>query len=250
MKTIPTAGPGDLRRLRAPATPRSPAWFSPSPPGAGLEEAAHFANAAAGVVVAKLGTATVVAATSSSSTSRERREPGPLPRPRRHADRGQGLSRRPGRGGADSRGRRGPAPRARPGLQALPLHQPVRDRPRPPLDRGHPPGQRAHGGNARPAAAPSSTATCIAPEAPGQPSAYRKPSPRFIHGEDRRARARPGRLLDGGRLAGRRRRGPGRRDPRRGRAHREGRRPSPSRRSPQGKVPVFADFGAFAATLQ
>jgi D-glycero-D-manno-heptose 1,7-bisphosphate phosphatase len=90
---------------------------------------------------------------------------------------------------------------------------------------------------------------CIAPEAPGQPSLYRKPSPRFIleaiaaHGLDPGACWMVGdapadiaaALAAGIRAA----------------AVRTGKVPPDSIPGvAEGKVPVFADFGAFAATLK
>ena len=91
--------------------------------------------------------------------------------------------------------------------------------------------------------------TCIAPEAPGQPSAYRKPSPRFIeetvarHGLDPAGCWMVGdspadvqAALAAGINAA---------------AVRTGRRPPESiPEVAQGRVPVFEDFGAFAATLK
>jgi D-glycero-D-manno-heptose 1,7-bisphosphate phosphatase len=89
---------------------------------------------------------------------------------------------------------------------------------------------------------------CIAPEAPGEPSAYRKPSPRFIQEEIARHKLDPegcwmvgdskadvGAALAAGIRAV---------------AVRTGKVPPAS--IPEvaaGKVPVFPDFGAFAATL-
>jgi D-glycero-D-manno-heptose 1,7-bisphosphate phosphatase len=90
--------------------------------------------------------------------------------------------------------------------------------------------------------------TCIAPEAPGQPSSYRKPSPRFIqetlaeHGLDPAqcwmvgdSPADVGAALAAGIRAA---------------AVRTGKvAPESIPGVAEGKVPVFADFGAFAATL-
>ena len=90
--------------------------------------------------------------------------------------------------------------------------------------------------------------TCIAPEAPGQPSPYRKPSPRFIeekvaeHALDPGScwmvgdsRADVGAALAAGIRAA---------------AVRTGRVPPESiPEVARGEVPVFADFGAFAAQL-
>lgn len=90
---------------------------------------------------------------------------------------------------------------------------------------------------------------CIAPEAPGQPSAYRKPSPRFIqetiaaHSLDPAAcwmvgdaPADIGAALAAGIRAA---------------AVRTGKVPPDSiPEVAQGKVPVFDTFGAFAATLK
>ena len=97
--------------------------------------------------------------------------------------------------------------------------------------------------------APVFDGICIAPEAPGQPSAYRKPSPRYIeetiaaHGlaasecwmvgdspADIGAAAAAGiraAAVRTGKVA-----------------------PESIPEVAQGKVPVFADFGAFAATLR
>lgn len=89
---------------------------------------------------------------------------------------------------------------------------------------------------------------CIAPEAPGEPSLYRKPSPRFIlekvaeHGLDPQAcwmvgdsHADIGAALAAGIRAA---------------AVRTGKVPPESiPEVASGKVPVFADFGSFAATL-
>ena len=89
---------------------------------------------------------------------------------------------------------------------------------------------------------------CIAPEAPGQPSAYRKPSPRFIqeklaeHGLDPAqcwmvgdSKADIGAALAAGIPAA---------------AVRTGKVPPEEiPEVAEGKVAVFADFGAFAATL-
>jgi D-glycero-D-manno-heptose 1,7-bisphosphate phosphatase len=91
--------------------------------------------------------------------------------------------------------------------------------------------------------------TCIAPEAPGQPSPYRKPSPRFIqekvaeHALDPSAcwmvgdsRADVGAALAAGIRAA---------------AVRTGKVPPESiPEVAQGKVPVFDDFGAFMAALK
>jgi D-glycero-D-manno-heptose 1,7-bisphosphate phosphatase len=89
---------------------------------------------------------------------------------------------------------------------------------------------------------------CIAPEAPGQPSLYRKPSPRFILRRRWPARARPGgcwmvgdsaadigaALAAGIRAA----------------AVRTGKvRPDVDRRGRVGPRCPFSDFGSFAATL-
>ncbi len=97
--------------------------------------------------------------------------------------------------------------------------------------------------------APVFDGTCIAPEAPGQASDYRKPSPRFIremvaeHGLDPAAswmvgdsRADVGAALAAGIRAA---------------AVRTGKvAPESIPEVAQGSVPVFADFGAFAATLK
>ena len=98
-------------------------------------------------------------------------------------------------------------------------------------------------------APPVFDAICIAPEAPDQPSLYRKPSPRFIleaiakHGLDPAACWMVGdapadiaaALAAGIRAA----------------AVRTGKVPPDSIPGvAEGKVPVFADFGAFAATLK
>jgi D-glycero-D-manno-heptose 1,7-bisphosphate phosphatase len=91
--------------------------------------------------------------------------------------------------------------------------------------------------------------TCIAPEAPGQPSAYRKPSPRFIqetlsaHALDPAAcwmvgdsPADVGAALAAGIRAA---------------AVRTGKVPPESIPGvAEGRVPVFDDFGAFASTLR
>jgi len=97
--------------------------------------------------------------------------------------------------------------------------------------------------------APVFDGICIAPEAPGQPSDYRKPSPRFIletvamHGLDPAgcwmvgdSKADVGAALAAGIRAA---------------AVRTGKVPPES--IPEvaaGTVPVFADFGAFAASLR
>jgi D-glycero-D-manno-heptose 1,7-bisphosphate phosphatase len=92
-------------------------------------------------------------------------------------------------------------------------------------------------------------ATCVAPEAPGQPSEYRKPSPRFIldmiaeHGLDPAgcwmvgdSAADVGAASAAGIRAV---------------AVRTGRVPPDSLPGvAEGKVPVHADFGSFAATLR
>jgi D-glycero-D-manno-heptose 1,7-bisphosphate phosphatase len=97
--------------------------------------------------------------------------------------------------------------------------------------------------------APVFDETCIAPEAPGQPSAYRKPSPRFIseklaeHGLDPAgcwmvgdSRSDVQAALAAGIRAA---------------AVRTGLVPPESiPQVAEGKVPVFADFGAFAASLK
>jgi D-glycero-D-manno-heptose 1,7-bisphosphate phosphatase len=97
-------------------------------------------------------------------------------------------------------------------------------------------------------ASPVFDGTCIAPEAPGQPSAYRKPSPRFIletlraHGLDPAqcwmvgdAPADVGAAVAAGIRAV---------------ALRTGKvQPDSIPEVAQGKVPVFDNFGAFAATL-
>jgi len=97
--------------------------------------------------------------------------------------------------------------------------------------------------------APVFDGTCIAPEAPGQPSAYRKPSPRFIqetlsdHSLDPAgcwmvgdSPADVGAALAAGIRAA---------------AVRTGKVPPESIPGvAEGRVPVFDDFGAFAATLQ
>jgi D-glycero-D-manno-heptose 1,7-bisphosphate phosphatase len=89
---------------------------------------------------------------------------------------------------------------------------------------------------------------CIAPEAPGEPSRYRKPSPRFIlekiaeHGLDPKecwmvgdSHADIGAALAAGIHAA---------------AVRTGKvAPSSIPEVKDGRVPVFADFGAFAAAL-
>jgi D-glycero-D-manno-heptose 1,7-bisphosphate phosphatase len=97
--------------------------------------------------------------------------------------------------------------------------------------------------------APVFDGTCIAPEAPGQPSLYRKPSPRFIrekiaeHGLDAAGCWMVGdspadvraALAAGIRAA----------------AVRTGRMaPESIPEVADGKVPVFSDFGAFAASLE
>jgi D-glycero-D-manno-heptose 1,7-bisphosphate phosphatase len=96
--------------------------------------------------------------------------------------------------------------------------------------------------------APVFDGTCIAPEAPGQPSDYRKPSPRFIrekiaeHGLDPAAcwmvgdsKADVGAALAAGIRAA---------------AVRTGKvAPESIPEVADGRVPVFADFGAFAASL-
>ena len=97
--------------------------------------------------------------------------------------------------------------------------------------------------------APVFDGACIAPEAPGQPSLYRKPSPRFIqeklaeHRLDADACWMVGdspadvqaALAAGIRAA----------------AVRTGRLPPESiPQVAEGKVPVFADFGEFAASLK
>ncbi len=96
--------------------------------------------------------------------------------------------------------------------------------------------------------APVFDGTCIAPESPGQPSAYRKPSPRFIretlaaHGLDPAGCWMVGdspadvqaALAAGIRAA----------------AVRTGLQPAESiPEVAQGTVPVYEDFGAFAASL-
>jgi D-glycero-D-manno-heptose 1,7-bisphosphate phosphatase len=96
--------------------------------------------------------------------------------------------------------------------------------------------------------APVFDGTCIAPEGPGQPSTYRKPSPAFIletigaHGLDPAgcwmvgdSKADVGAALSAGIRAA---------------AVRTGKvAPELIPEVAQGNVPVFADFGAFAATL-
>jgi D-glycero-D-manno-heptose 1,7-bisphosphate phosphatase len=97
--------------------------------------------------------------------------------------------------------------------------------------------------------APVFDGTCIAPEAPGQPSAYRKPSPRFIqetiaeHGLDASACWMVGDSpTDVGAAAA---------AGIRAAAVRTGKLPPESiPEVAQGKVPVFADFGAFADSLE
>ena len=97
--------------------------------------------------------------------------------------------------------------------------------------------------------APVFDGTCIAPEAPGQPSAYRKPSPRFIqetlseHALDPAgcwmvgdSPADVGAALAAGIRAA---------------AVRTGKVPPEAIPGvAEGKVPVFDDFGAFAASLR
>ncbi len=97
--------------------------------------------------------------------------------------------------------------------------------------------------------APAFDGTCIAPEGPGQPSAYRKPSPRFIremvaeHRLDPAAcwmvgdsKADVGAALAAGIRAA---------------AVRTGKvAPESIPEVAAGSVPVFADFAAFAATLK
>jgi D-glycero-D-manno-heptose 1,7-bisphosphate phosphatase len=97
--------------------------------------------------------------------------------------------------------------------------------------------------------APVFDGACIAPEGPGQPSTYRKPSPAFIletiagHGLDPAgcwmvgdSKADVGAALAAGIRAA---------------ALRTGKvDPGSIREVAQGTVPVFADFGAFAATLR
>ena len=90
---------------------------------------------------------------------------------------------------------------------------------------------------------------CIAPEAPGEPSDYRKPSPRFIQEEMARHKLDPegcGLIGDskadiGAALAA----------GIRAVAVRTGKvSPASIPEVAAGKVPVFPDFGAFAATLK
>lgn len=97
--------------------------------------------------------------------------------------------------------------------------------------------------------APAFDAVCVAPEAPHQPSPYRKPSPRFIlemielHALDPSAcwmvgdsEADVGAAMAAGIRAA---------------AVRTGRvAPESLREVAAGNVPVFADFGSFAATLR
>ncbi len=96
--------------------------------------------------------------------------------------------------------------------------------------------------------APVFDGTCIAPEGPGEPSLYRKPSPRFIqemvagHGLDPAgcwmvgdSAADVGAALSAGIRAA---------------SVRTGRvAPESIPAVAEGKVPVFADFGTFAASL-
>jgi D-glycero-D-manno-heptose 1,7-bisphosphate phosphatase len=97
--------------------------------------------------------------------------------------------------------------------------------------------------------APVFDGACIAPEAPGQPSLYRKPSPRFIREKVAEHSLDPagcwmvgdspadvGAALAAGIRAA---------------AVRTGKLPPESiPEVAQGKVPVFSDFGAFAASLE
>ena len=96
--------------------------------------------------------------------------------------------------------------------------------------------------------APVFDGTCIAPEAPGQPSLYRKPSPRFIH----EMVAQHGLDPDGCWMVGD--------SPadvkaalaagiRAAVVHTGRQAPESIPEVALGKVPVFADFGAFAASL-
>jgi D-glycero-D-manno-heptose 1,7-bisphosphate phosphatase len=97
--------------------------------------------------------------------------------------------------------------------------------------------------------APVFDGTCIAPEAPGQPSPYRKPSPRFIQEKVEEHALDPGgcwmvgdspadvaaAMAAGIRAA----------------AVRTGKvSPESIPEVARGSVPVFADFGEFAATLR
>jgi len=97
--------------------------------------------------------------------------------------------------------------------------------------------------------APAFDGVCIAPEAPGQPSAYRKPSPRFILEKVAEHGLEPAECWMVGDTAA---------DVRAGRAAgvraallRTGREPPESLAADEIRgVPVFADFGAFAASLR
>jgi D-glycero-D-manno-heptose 1,7-bisphosphate phosphatase len=96
--------------------------------------------------------------------------------------------------------------------------------------------------------APVFDGTCIAPEAPGQPSAYRKPSPRFIQETlDQHALDPAGCWMVGDSPADV---GAALAAGIRAAAVRTGKVPPESIPGvAEGQVPVFDDFGAFAATL-
>ena len=97
--------------------------------------------------------------------------------------------------------------------------------------------------------APVFDGVCIAPEAPGQPSLYRKPSPRFILETIAEHGLEPGACWMVGDTAADV--GAARAAGVRAALLRTGREPPESpAEAAEGGVPVFADFGAFAASLR
>jgi len=97
--------------------------------------------------------------------------------------------------------------------------------------------------------APVFDGICVAPEAPGQPSPYRKPSPRFILEMIAKHSLDPAECWMVGDAAADV--GAGLAAGIRTAAVRTGRVPPESLKEvAEGRVPVYADFGSFAATLR